>query len=247
MSSVKRSLDLIEIIATAAHPPTHADLTRALSIPKSTLSLLLKTLRSSGHVALIGGRYYPGLQLMSLSHRIAHKGNALMSIKPALDRLSRDAGETVLLGVRIREQFMYIEQSPGPSPIRYAVDIGEVRPLTSTAIGRVFLAYEHAAPARSSVAPKAASVAASASAAGTANAKLAATLAKIRHDGYALNEGEYLPDVHAIATPIFGASGEPIAVIAVLGPFNRMADMQQRIWPMLRQTAAQIQADIAGY
>ena len=80
-----------------------------------------------------------------------------------------------------------------------------------------------------------------------ANAKLAATLAKIRHDGYALNEGEYLPDVHAIATPIFGASGEPIAVIAVLGPFNRMADMQQRIWPMLRQTAAQIQADIAGY
>jgi len=56
-----------------------------------------------------------------------------------------------------------------------------------------------------------------------------------------------MPKRQDLTPGVFGASGEPIAVIAVLGPFNRMADMQQRIWPMLRQTAAKIQADIARY
>jgi DNA-binding IclR family transcriptional regulator len=147
-----------------------------------------------------------------------------MPVKPALDRLAREAAETVLLAVRIRDQFMYVEQSPGPYPIRYSVSIGDTRPLETTAIGRAFLAYDETAP-RSSPAPE-----------------LNRRLADIRRYGYSVNEGEGMSDVHAIAAPIFGVAGRaPIAVLAVLGPKVRMIDMRKRIWPMLGRTVKEIE------
>jgi IclR family acetate operon transcriptional repressor len=228
MSSVKRSLKLIELIVGANSPPTHAELARLLSIPKSTLSQLLSALREAGYVAEIDGRYHAGIQLMSLGYRIARKDRALMSLKPALDGLAHQAGETVLLAVRVRDQFMYIEQSPGPHPIRYAVNIGDTRPLETTAIGRVFLAFQDPAPPQ-------------------INAALARRLAEIRRSGYSVNEGEVMTDVHAIAAPIFNASHrQPIAVVAVLGPRTRMADMKKRIWPQLRRAAKQIEEATAA-
>ena len=228
MSSVTRSLELIELIASANNPPTHAELARQLKIPKSTLSQLLARLREAGYIAEIDGRYHAGIQLMSLSYRIARKDRALMPVKPALDRLAREAAETVLLAVRIRDQFMYIEQSPGPHPIRYAVNIGDTRPLETTAIGRAFLAFDASPPQR-------------------APTTLARTLADIRRNGYSVNEGEVLIDVHAIAAPIFNPINEQlVAVLAVLGPRSRMIDMRKRIWPMLRRAARDIEQAVAS-
>jgi DNA-binding IclR family transcriptional regulator len=228
MSSVKRSLKLIELIVGANNPPTHAELARQLAIPKSTLSQLLASLREAGYVAEIDGRYHAGIQLMSLSYRIARRDRALMALKPALDGLAREAAETVLLAVRVRDQFMYIEQSPGPHPIRYAVNIGDTRPLETTAIGRVFLAFDEPRPQRASTA-------------------LARTLADIRRTGYSVNEGEVLADVHAIAAPVFDSSSSlPTAVLAVLGPRSRMIDMRKRIWPMLRRAVKQIEQATAS-
>jgi IclR family acetate operon transcriptional repressor len=239
MSSVKRSLQLVEIIAGSDQPPTHAELARRLAIPKSTLSQLLSSLRDAGYVALIDGRYHPGIQLISLSYRVARKGKALIAVKPALDRLAREAAETVLLAVRVHNQFMYVEQSPGPHPIRYAVDIGDTRPLETTAIGRVFLAFDGAAPR--SLPNGSGSAKASAG-----PAALERILADIRRNGYSVNEGEVLEGVHAIAAPILDAAGYPIAALAVLGPRGRMADMRKRIWPLLDQTVREIQTDIVS-
>ena len=151
-----------------------------------------------------------------------------MSLKPALDRLAHQAEETVLLAVRVRDQFMYIEQSPGPHPIRYAVNIGDTRPLETTAIGRTFLAFEEPAPPQ-------------------VNAALARRLGEIRRSGYSVNEGEVMSDVHAIAAPIFSTSQhQPIAVVAVLGPRTRMTDMKKRIWPQLRRTVKDIEEATAS-
>ncbi|MFI5011614.1 MAG: IclR family transcriptional regulator [Hyphomicrobiales bacterium] len=235
MSSVKRSLKLVEIIAGSDHPPTHAELARRLAIPKSTLSQLLASLRDAGYVALIDGRYLPGIQLISLSYRVARKGKALMAMKPALDRLAREAAETVLLAVRVHNQFMYVEQSPGPHPIRYAVDIGDTRPLETTAIGRVFLAFDGAADSPN---------APDSSTSPAKSAALGRVFADIRRTGYSVNEGEVVKGVHAIAAPILDEAGSPIAALAVLGPRERMADMRKRIWPLLEKTIRHIQTDI---
>jgi DNA-binding IclR family transcriptional regulator len=239
MSSVRRSLDLIEIIAGSEQPPTHAELARRLAIPKSTLSQLLASLRDGGYVALIDGRYHPGIQLVSLSYRVAHKGRALTAVKPALDRLAREAAESVLLAVRVHDQFMYVEQSPGPHPIRYAVETGDTRPLETTAIGRIFLAFDGAAPQPPRNGSEPARLAAS-------PAGLARILADIRRNGYSVNEGQVVEGVHAIAAPILDEKGRAIAALAVLGPRGRMIDMRKRIWPLLRETVARIRTEMVS-
>jgi IclR family acetate operon transcriptional repressor len=234
MSSVKRSLGILELIVGLDQAPTHADLARRLKIAKSTLSQLLAALRDSGYVALVDNRYHPGMQLISLGHRIANKGQAMSSVKPSLDALARESGETVLLGVRVREQVIYIDQSPSPNPIRYVTTIGEQRPLHATAIGRCFMAYGGIPPEtlaeRGRVTPRTV----------TDIAALARLIEAVRKNGFAFNEGESVEGVSALAMPILDAARQPMAAVTVVGPSHRMKDAQKRILPLLRLTIDQI-------
>ena len=90
MGSVSRSLDLMEHIATAASPPTHADMLRQFDIPKSTLSGILAELRSSGFVTLDDGRYLAGPRFTSLAYRGVGSINRQSSIRRQLEQLAAD-------------------------------------------------------------------------------------------------------------------------------------------------------------
>lgn len=230
MSSVKRSLDVLECVVAADRPPSHAELARQLSIPKSTLTQLLSGLRDHGYLTMLDGHYHPGIRLISLGFSVAYRDRVLASAKPALDELARETGETVLLGVRSREQIIYIDQSPSPNPIRYVAQVGAVRPLHATAMGRVFMAFGGIAPQdlahRPKLTPKTR----------TDVKTLTRIVEGVRRDGYGVNEGESVSEVFAIAAPVLDRNGEIVAGITVVGPGHRMGDMRERIWPALART-----------
>ena len=143
MSSVRRSLKILELIINAEHPLSHAEIAAELEIPKSTLSQLLTILRGMGYLSGNQGRYYPGIQLISMGFRLAFRSQTRMSIKPLMDKLAQSSGETVILGIRVHDEVLYIDQSPSPHPIRYVQEVGNLRPLHATAIGRVFMAFSN--------------------------------------------------------------------------------------------------------
>jgi DNA-binding IclR family transcriptional regulator len=52
-------------------------------------------------------------------------------------------------------------------------------------------------------------------------ARISAELARVREEGVAVNNGETLPDVSAVAAAIL-VGGKPLASIAIAGPTSRM-------------------------
>ncbi len=229
MSSVKRSLELLEFVVESTQPPTHAELARALQIPKSTLSQLLTSLQQAGHLTSVGRVYYPGVRLVALAFRISHAGPLRSAIRPVMDKLAEQSGETVLLGLRAGSGIINVEQSPSPQPVRYLATPGQLRPLHATATGRVFLAFTNTS-ARS-LGPLNKETPATV----TDPDELDAILKRVRRDGFAISRGEAVPDVWSISAPILDDTGQPVAVLSVTGPSYRLGDLRERVWPLLRK------------
>ena len=236
MSSVVRSLEILEAILSAPEPQTHGELARKYSIPKSTLSKLLETLQNLGYLRAAHKRYLPGPRLLSLGYRAVHTGH-IRGVKPFLDALAERTGETVLLGIPVGDHVMYVEQSPSSHAIRFVANVGELRPMHCTAMGRVFLAFGH----RSARTLPPGSLVPFTSKTLVDPDLIDQELERVRRRGFALNEGESVEGVSAIAAPLIDSQGMLVAAISVTGPAFRVKKPQKKVWPALRQTIRRVQ------
>jgi DNA-binding IclR family transcriptional regulator len=213
-----RSLDLMEHIATAASPPTHADMLRTFGIPKSTLSGILAELRSSGFVTLDDGRYLAGPRFTSLAYRGVGSMNRQSSIRRQLEQLAAKTHETALFAVHAGKIAIVVDRVESDDPIRYYTDLGVPRPLHDTAVGKVFLAWGgvdldslgtlERLTVETTVDPVA----------------LAEELAQTVRRGYALNRSESTMGVTAVAAPLKDERQTLIGAVSVAGPAHRMGD-----------------------
>lgn len=236
MSSVERALLVLEEVVGSSRPVSHGELARSLEVPKSTLSQLLLALRRAGYVGVDGGGYLPGVRLLALGQRIFHSSSQLRTpLKPVLDRLAEETGETAMLSSAVGDNVVFLDQSLSPHPIRYMVEIGDVRPLHATAAGRVFLAFGNR-----SVRSLGTLVAVTGDTT-TDPVVLSAELDRVRRMGYATNRGEGVTGVHGVAGPIFNGEALPVAALGVAGPAERMEDMETRVWPALKAAIAEIE------
>lgn len=65
-----------------------------------------------------------------------------------------------------------------------------------------------------------------------------ADIEAVRTKGYALDLGEYLPDVYCAAAPIYGKDGTTVAAVSVSVPRSRFLEQQQVLTDEVRTTAA---------
>lgn len=234
MGSVERSLTVLEMIIQSDIGPTHAELGIALRIPKSTLSQILRELQRTGYVGCHDRHYLPGVRLLSLAHRAALAAEMRSAVRAWMDTLAADSGETVILGILAGTHVTYIDEAPGPHPVRYVAPLGQPRPLHATALGKVLLAF--AGRSAREFAPL------------DSYTKRTLTdpdavdkeLGKIRRDGYAISIGEAVDGVGAIAAPLFNSSNELVAAMSVTGPSRRIQDAKERVPPLLLETARRL-------
>lgn len=221
---------VLERIAAGKRPPTQAELSAELAIAKSTLSLLLATLRGLGYVELVGRGYVPGPRLLALGHRLTPRAVSDEALRErwhlTLETLVVQTGETVTLAVEVGGDVTHagvllaIDHVETPHPLRFVPGIGQPLPLEITAAGRVLLAFSGRSAA--SLMPHAQ----------IDREAFDTELALARERGYVLNEA--IEGVLTIAAPIIGGDGRPLAAISVFGPTQRMPDPEETIWPYLR-------------
>jgi DNA-binding IclR family transcriptional regulator len=144
-------------------------------------------------------------------------------------------GETAMLSSAVGDNVVFLDQSLSPHPIRYMVEIGDVRPLHATAAGRIFLAFGNR-----SVRSLGTLVAVTGDTT-TDPGALSTELDRVRQMGYATNRGEGVTGVYGIAGPIFNGQAAPVAALGVAGPAERMDDMESRVWPALKAAIAEIE------
>lgn len=220
--SLTRILHILEILSHHEDGQSLADLCRALEAPRSSTFALIRPLVALGYLARDAGRYRLGPAALRLALGIVGTRDADQIIHSILTGLSDRTELTVMYSEFLRDEAVFVHRSVIQSrrAIRFMANVGQRRPLLTTAGGRAVLASCDGPYIRQQLdgatAPKLRP--------GTAARKrFEALLARVREQGFAASLGEFSPDVGAVASPVLDTDGRPIGSIAAAGPVAQVA------------------------
>ncbi|MBD3945679.1 IclR family transcriptional regulator [Nocardioides ganghwensis] len=233
VQAVERAAAVLTVVASASRPLGLADIAAAVDLPKTTVHGLLSTLRSVGWVEQDRptGAYRVSRALAGIAQSL-DVADLRSAATPWMDALAAETGLEVHL-VRIQGSAAVVVQHvyrPDNSPQRLRV--GEEMPLHATASGKVLLANATPEPVAAAARPERFTRHTL-----VEGVELEAELDRVRRDGYAMEVGEYYPDVSSVAVPVRDSLGDTAAALAVLGPRQELPSGNGRpdlVTPLVR-------------
>lgn len=245
-SQIERALNLLESLAGAGDVPMQV-LAEQLQIPKSATHRMLAELIRLGYVRQDAqtSRYRLSTKLVALGFRYLVSSGADI-VQPILDRLARDSGELVRLGVIEGERQTWIAKSQGArSGLRYDPDMGRDAPLRYTASGHAWLASLTDAEALALVARQ--QIAEDSEFGPNAphdDEQLLGYLRQARARGYASVVETSSVGTCALAVVITHPQhGGVIGVLSIAGPSARMpVERMEELAPLLIEVAGELSA-----
>ncbi|WP_252776982.1 IclR family transcriptional regulator [Actinoallomurus rhizosphaericola] len=200
--AVRRALNVLECFRDNAQAIGASDIARRLGLSSSTAHRLAQALTEAGFLErdMLTARYRLGPSVLELGLLSYHQ-RGLHHVLPELDHLSEVTGATVDLAMHSGRHAVLVA---GGTVRRNTAGLGLRRPLHSTALGKVLLAWarpgdddlSEVGPLRpltdrTIVDP----------------ARLRAEIDRVRARGYALNDGESAEGVRTVAVPLLDRTG----------------------------------------
>ena len=213
--SLDKALVLLDELANG--PRTLDQLAERVSVHKSTVLRLMRTLESHRFVQRRGVRYYRlGTTLFELAFRALDERDVRRSVEPALRGLNAETGHTVHLASYEDGEVIYIDKYESRHNVRMYSRIGRRAPLHCTAVAKVLVA---ALPAdrRQAVADSITYDRMTPNTISTPRAYLA-ELARVAERGYAVDNEEHEVHIHCVAAPVRDARGDVVAAMSLAVP-----------------------------
>lgn len=239
---VERAFDLLDLLLVSEQGLSLSDLSRALTMSKSSMHRLLKTLEHCGVVALREERFYvPGPRIYKLAATARGIGLRRQAL-PAMQRLAASLGETVFLARPEAESIQVIESVEAGSGHFFphvSVPRGTRMPLAAGAVARLVFAHWsverrahwlqtyplHRFTERSLTDPE----------------LFLAAIRKTAETGLGVDREEYISGVNAVAAPIRNREGMLVAALCMLGFASHFTDeVIERAGQELRAEAEKI-------
>ncbi len=247
--SVTRVIRILETLCASAEPVSLADLSRRLETPKSSLAALLRGLAEEDFVVTADGAWRLAPGAFGLGSALTEARRRFQSsdlIRGGLRRLAERSGETVLLGILDEDaQVMtYVDVVESRNAVRFAVSVGDRRPLYATAGGRALLAArgpEDVAAYLAGLSPENFT-----SATETHRPRLADIIAAVREAGFAQTIDQASDGVTGTAALIRDATGEVLGALIVAAPSSRLQDRLDALAQLVCAEAAAISRSL-GY
>jgi DNA-binding IclR family transcriptional regulator len=217
-----RAMAVLEALVAAERPPSLADLTATLRLPKPTLYRMLGMLEDARLVAREPGarRYAPGPRLAALGRAALLNGGLRAERHAILARLVDAIGETCNFTMLDGDAVVYLDRVEAAWPLRMTLSSGSRVPLHCSASGKLLLAMlptssrtrliSHLALTRHTDTTI------------TDPRRLADELARIRAQKYATDNEELHAGLACVAVPVTDARKRVCAAIAVHAPVSRM-------------------------
>jgi DNA-binding IclR family transcriptional regulator len=234
IQSVERAIKVLESFSPSNPRLSLSDLARALSLPKSTVHNILKTLTAHGYVERVDGdRYALGTAAVTLAQSSRVCVELRDRAAPLLRELADAAHETVYLTSFEGDHVLYVYAIETRSRLLARSAVGDRGPMHCTAVGKAVLA---------ALAPDA--VAGIVERRGlpsfTAHtivdaAALAADLARARERGYATDDQEHELGTYCLGAAIRDGRGEVIGACSGSGrdPEVIGARQEELVTPLL--------------
>ena len=204
------------------NPPSLEEITHSVGFAKTTVYRLLNTLKEIGYVEQISPNrgYVLSQKFFELSRPAVLHHQLVPLARPWLEQLSLRTGGTVSLGVLDQGSLLHLAVIESQESHRVVMKPGDYLAAHSTAMGKCLLAYlsdaDVDAVIRTHGLPKLTRNTIS------TGAQLLSELAKIKREGFAVNNEENAEGVICVGAPVFESEGPPMAAVSVSGPAVRM-------------------------
>ncbi len=242
-TNLARGLQVLRAYTPADPSLSNSALCARTGLPKATISRITYTLTLLGYLTRTPDqRYALGAGVLSLGYPMLAAMRIRQVARPWLEKLASTTRSTVNLGIRDRLSVVYVETCRGDAANITRPDIGSVRPLLTSSIGRALLL---ASPA----------------------AERTAILNRLRVDdpdrfrlesplwerdrdgfaqrGYCVSHGDWQPEIHAVAVALKQPlQTEVMAINCTLHGVPRQASRQmEQLAARLLDTARRIEMD----
>lgn len=216
IQSVKRTFDILEYIASNGNNVRLNDIAAALDMNKTTVHNFLDSLKDLGYLKQddltpryqitpkMQCLYAPDISLEILKHEL----------RPVLEKITADTAESSYLAVQMGSYFRHELKCEPNRSVKISLNMGKDYEMTTTAIGKVFLAYsEHLQ--KNQIKYK-----------GEEHYKsMLGEISEIQANNYALDIKQVDEDLNCVALPLF-YQRRIIAVLCVSGPSYRFQEAQ---------------------
>jgi len=222
VQSVDRAVALLRAVAAASGPSaTVTALASTCGLNRATAWRILTTLEAQGMV--MGdrqtGRYCIGLGLLELAGS-AGVDALVQSARPALEQLCLQTGETAGLAVVRDGALVYVDEV-APTAVISATWRGRTVPWHATSTGKAALAFSDVATLERVTGGR---LERYTSTTATSPRRLRAELEETRERGFGVCRGEYDTSAWGVSAPVLDTSGEPVAVLSIWGPADRVTE-----------------------
>ncbi len=240
--NLARGMQVLRAFSAADPLLGNREIADRTGLPKPTISRLTYTLTLLGYLSrdAVLQKYRLGTGVLSLGHPLLASMGVRQAARTFMEQLARDTGCTVNLGMRDRENVVYVESVRADKGNQHLPDIGSTRPLLATSIGRALI-LACAPPERTAILNRLrlqdAALFDTHRAAWLADQKLYA------EHGFCHARGDWQKDVHAVAAPVRLPSRElPVAMNCTLAAYRMPKDKMVRdIVPRLLDAVRQLE------
>lgn len=216
VDAIKRALLVLEEIAET-QPAGISAIARSLGLTKSSTQRALVSLAECGWIkeeASGAGRWVLAPHVLAIVLRAMRREGLRDALFPSLVELRDRSGETSFLALADGDRVILVEVVESANVVRVAVPIGSSATAADSSSGLAIAAHlDPASQAKLLGSSRRAQ-------------ELRATLAEVRHSGYATQAGRVRSGISTVAVPVFDRYGEPVAAVGLSAPAERMSKRQ---------------------
>ena len=243
VQSLQQSLELLVAVAQADRAVGITDLSRQFGLAKGSISRLVATLVQQSFLTRDAqtAKYRLGMKVWELGNGAVSRLDVRGLARPVMESLNAATRETVHLTVLTdSDEMVFLDKLDSTRAVRPNVELGVTLPAYCVANGKAMLAFLPKARVDRALRGKLRKFTGTTI---TRKSELLAHLDTVRRAGYAVNRGEYRPDVSGLAAPICDHTGLAVAALGVSVPSNRMtpdliADLAPRVLASAREISS---------
>jgi DNA-binding IclR family transcriptional regulator len=241
VTALARGLELLRAFGASEEYLGNADLSSRTGIPRPTVSRLTYTLTQLGYLQRNPDieKYRLGAGVLALGYRYLANMGIRDIARPHLQRLADATDCSVSLGTADRTSMMYLETCHGSGPLIMRLEVGARLPMATSAIGRAWLCGI-SDERRQQVMEELKGI--HQDDWGRIEAGIEKSLAEYREYGFCLSEGDWQPEVSAVALPLVLEGGAEVMALNCGGSSLRLTHhkLVKSLGPKLRGIADDI-------
>jgi|GEM_PF-41759 len=223
-NTVKRTLDILELISKNPEGMTLGEIKNELDIPKTSAYDILVTLKELDAVEIADERlknYIIGVKTFLIGNSYIRNADIIKIATPILEELGNKLGRTIFIGKENQKKIIYIYKYEPSNAIVTTANIGTLNEVYATSLGKAILAYkdnyndyieniEFIPLTKQTI---------------TNKNDLIAQLNQIKSQGYAVDDREFDDMLSCIGAPIFNHDGNVIAAVSASGFYSKDLDI----------------------